>query len=287
MRLLARAKINWTLDITGQREDGYHFMDMLMQPVTLSDVIDLEEADTVTLTCSGTPYLPPDEHHLAWRAAMALKQHAGCEKGARIHVHKCIPIGAGMGGGSADAAGVLAGLNWLWQLNLSQDELEAIGLTLGADIPFCLRGGLQHVQGIGEKMSPVPCKKMLPLCIIQPCEGLSTGAVFKAYHGEAVHARPHTLQAMEALQQGDLLKLPTCLGNVLQGVSEAMRPPIGQAIQDLLKAGAVTAWMTGSGSAVFGVFKDSVAAEQADSHLRHQYDRCWVCSTCMDSIVEA
>ncbi len=287
MRLLARAKINWTLDITGQREDGYHFMDMLMQPVTLSDVIDLEEADTVILTCSGTPYLPPDEHHLAWRAAMALKQHTGCEKGVHIHVHKCIPVGAGMGGGSADAAAVLAGLNQLWQLHLSPTELEAIGLTLGADVPFCLRGGLQHIQGIGEKMSPVPCKKMLPLCVIQPCEGLSTGAVFKAYHGEAVHARPHTLQAMEALQQGNLSKLTTCLGNVLQGVSEAMRPAIDQAIQDLLKAGAVTAWMTGSGSAVFGVFKDSASAEQAESNLHQQYDRCWVCSTCMDSIVEA
>lgn len=287
MRLLARAKINWTLDITGQREDGYHFMDMLMQPVTLADIIDLEEADTVTLTCSGTPYLPPDEHHLAWRAAMALKQHTGCDKGARIHVHKRIPVGAGMGGGSADAAGVLVGLNRLWQLHLPQDELEAIGLTLGADVPFCLRGGLQHVQGIGEKMSPVPCKQMLPLCVIQPCEGLSTGAVFKAYHVEAVHARPHTLQAMESLQQGDLPKLSSSLGNVLQSVSEAMRPAIGQAIQDLLKAGAVTAWMTGSGSAVFGVFEDNVSAEQACDRLHQQYDRCWVCATCMDSIVEA
>lgn len=287
MRLLARAKINWTLDITGQREDGYHFMDMLMQPVTLADVIDLDTADDVTLTCSGTPYLPPDEHHLAWRAAMALKQHTGCAKGARIHVHKCIPVGAGMGGGSADAAGVLVGLNRLWQLHLSQDELEAVGLTLGADVPFCLRGGLQHVQGIGEKMTPVLCKQMLPLCVIQPCEGLSTGAVFKAYHGEAIHVRPHTLQAMEALQQGDLPKLSSSLGNVLQGVSEAMRPTIGLAIQDLLKAGAVTAWMTGSGSAVFGVFEDNASAEQACERLHQQYDRCWVCATCMDSIVEA
>lgn len=286
MRLLARAKINWTLDITGQREDGYHFMDMLMQPVTLSDIIDLEEADAVTLTCSGTPYLSPDERHLAWRAAMALKQHTGCEKGAHIHVHKCIPVGAGMGGGSADAAAVLVGLNRLWQLNLSQDALEAIGLTLGADVPFCLRGGLQHVQGIGEKMTPVPCKKMLPLCVIQPCEGLSTGAVFKAYHGEAVHAHPHTLQAMEALQQGDLSKLSACLGNVLQSVSETMRPAIGLAIQDLLKAGAVTAWMTGSGSAVFGVFQDSASAEKAEELLRPPYERCWVCSTCMDSIAD-
>ncbi len=286
MRLLARAKINWTLDITGQREDGYHFMDMLMQPVTLSDVVDLEIADDVTLTCSGTPYLPPDEHHLALRAARALKEHTNCDKGARIHVHKCIPVGAGMGGGSADAAAVLTGLNQLWQLHLSQAALEAIGLTLGADVPFCLRGGLQRVQGIGEKMSPVPCKKMLPLCVLQPCEGLSTGAVFKAYHGETVHARPQTQQAMEALEQGDLPKLAVSLGNVLQSVSEGMRPAIGQAIQSLLDAGAVTAWMTGSGSAVFGVFEDDASAAQAGEHLRQQCERCWICSTCMDSIAD-
>ncbi len=286
MRLLARAKINWTLDITGQREDGYHFMDMLMQPVTLSDVVDLEIADDVTLTCSGTPYLPPDEHHLALRAARAFKEHTNCDKGARIHVHKCIPVGAGMGGGSADAAAVLTGLNQLWQLHLSQAALEAIGLTLGADVPFCLRGGLQRVQGIGEKMFPVPCKKMLPLCVLQPCEGLSTGAVFKAYHGETSHARPQTQQAMEALEQGDLPKLAVSLGNELQSVSEGMRPAIGQAIQSLLDAGAVTAWMTGSGSAVFGVFEDDASAAQAGEHLRQQYERCWVCSTCMDSIAD-
>ncbi len=192
-----------------------------------------------------------------------------------------------MGGGSADAAGVLVGLNRLWQLHLSQDELEAVGLTLGADVPFCLRGSLQRVQGIGEKMTPLPCKKMLPLCVIQPCEGLSTGAVFKAYHSESIHASPQTQQAMEALQQGDLPKLAASLGNVLQGVSEGMRPAIGQAIQSLREAGAVTAWMTGSGSAVFGVFEDNASAEQARERLHQQYDRCWVCATCMDSIVEA
>ena len=122
MRIQARAKINWTLDITGQREDGYHLMDMLMQPVTLHDIVTIEPAQAVTLTPSGTPLLPPDESHLALRAARALQRHTGCTQGAAIHVEKHIPVGAGMGGGSADAAAVLAGLNLLWHLGLTQAE---------------------------------------------------------------------------------------------------------------------------------------------------------------------
>lgn len=140
MLINARAKINWTLDITGRREDGYHLMDMLMQPVTLCDTISLTEAETLTLTCGGTPRLTASEDNLALRAARALRLRTGCTRGAAIHVEKRIPVGAGMGGGSADAAAVLRGLNQLWALNLSQHELEEIGLTLGADVPFCLRG---------------------------------------------------------------------------------------------------------------------------------------------------
>ena len=163
MRILARAKINWSLDITGRREDGYHLMDMLMQPVTLHDIVTIEKAEEVTLTTSGSLLLPPSEDHLALRAARALQKHTGCSLGASIHVEKHIPVGAGMGGGSADAAAVLHGLNALWQLNLTQQELEAIGLTLGADVPFCLRGGLTRTTGIGEIMQPLPCTRSWPL----------------------------------------------------------------------------------------------------------------------------
>jgi len=137
MRVKARAKINWTLDILGQREDGYHLMDMLMQSVSLADTITLTPASEVTITTGGYPKLPANERNLAYRAAIALQNATGCRKGAAIHVEKRIPVGAGMGGGSADAAGVLAGLNRLWGTGLNQQELEAIGLTLGADVPFC------------------------------------------------------------------------------------------------------------------------------------------------------
>lgn len=285
MELEARAKINWTLDILGQREDGYHLLEMLMQPITLSDTITLTRSDAVTLTVSGTPYIPPDANHLAYRAALALREATSCQLGAAIHVHKRIPSGAGLGGGSADAAGVLSGLNRLWALNLPQDELERIGLTLGADVPFCLHGGLAHVSGIGENMQDLPACPAWPLIIIQPCEGLSTGAVFKAYHASTNIDRPDTAAAAAALQANDLASLAPALGNALEGVSRSMQPAIGEAIDLLLANGAACARMSGSGSAVFGVFDTQEKAAAAYKTLCAIYDRTFLCASCRDSIV--
>ncbi len=285
MRLKARAKINWTLDILGQREDGYHLMDMLMQPVTLADTITLTPASEVTISTGGYPLLPANERNLAYRAAMALKEATGCTRGAAIHVEKRIPVGAGMGGGSADAAGVLAGLNQLWQTGLNQQQLEAIGLTLGADVPFCLRGGLTRTTGIGESMQPLPCGKHYHLVVIQPCRGLSTGAVFTAYHEKENIPRPATEDARLALEKGDSALLAASLGNVLQAVSQDMRPAIGEAIEELKKQGAFTALMTGSGSAVFGVFEDEDQARAVARELRRRWRSTFYCQTCQESIV--
>ena len=285
MRLTARAKINWTLDIVGQRTDGYHLMDMLMQPVTLADTITLMPADEITLTTGGSPLLPADEKHLSYRAAVALKQHTGYPGGAAIHVEKHIPVGAGMGGGSADAAGVLIGLNKLWGLNLPLSELEAIGLRLGADVPFCIRGGLTRTTGIGEVMEDLPCSRLWPLVVIQPCEGLSTKEIFTAYHEGVVDARPDNGAAALALASGDAAALSAAMANVMQPVSEARRPGIHEAICALEEQGAFAARMTGSGSAVFGAFSDESTATKAYKALRPRWERTFLCATCMESVV--
>lgn len=287
MRLMARAKINWTLDIVGQRADGYHLMDMLMQPVTLSDTVTLHLAEEIRLTTGGTPLLPADEKHLAYRAALALKQHTGHSGGAAIHVEKQIPVGAGMGGGSADAAAVLVGLNHLWKLDLSRAELEAIGLTLGADVPFCIRGGLTRTTGIGEIMQELPCLRNWPLVVIQPCEGLSTKEIFTAYHEGIVDARPDNPAAALALSNGDGPALSAAMANVMQPVSEARRTGIGEAIRALKTHGAFAAQMTGSGSAVFGVFDDESTAARAYAALHTIWERTFLCETCMESVVFA
>lgn len=285
MRIEARAKINWTLDIVGQRADGYHLMDMLMQSVTLADIVTLTPADELTLTCSGNPLLPADEHHLALRAARALQQYTGCNKGAHIHVEKRIPVGAGMGGGSADAAGVLAGLNRFWDTGLTAEALEALGLTLGADVPFCLRGGLTRTTGIGEVMADLPCGRCWPLVVIQPCEGLSTREIFTAYHEGFIDRRPDNAAAAAALAQGDPQALCTAMANVMQPVSSQRRPAIAEAISALRDCGAFIAQMTGSGSAVIGAFTDPSAANAAFVALRSRWERTFRCDTCMESVV--
>lgn len=285
MLINARAKINWTLDITGRREDGYHLMDMLMQPVTLCDTISLTEAETLTLTCGGTPRLTASEDNLALRAAQALRSRTGCTRGAAIHVEKRIPVGAGMGGGSADAAAVLRGLNRLWALNLSERELEEIGLTLGADVPFCLRGGLTRTTGIGERMTALPCGRTWPLVVVQPGEGLSTGAVFGAYDHAGAARRPDTAAAADALSAGDASRLADTLANVLEPVSRAKCPAIGEAIDALKELGAVAALMTGSGSAVFGVFASDDAADDAEEALLARYERVFRCRTAARSAI--
>ena len=285
MRIKARAKINWTLDILGHREDGYHLMDMLMQSVSLADTITLTPASEVTISTGGYPKLPANERNLAYRAALALQNATGCQKGAAIHVEKRIPVGAGMGGGSADAAGVLAGLNQLWGTGLNQEQLEAIGLTLGADVPFCLRGGLTRTTGIGEKMVSLPCGRLYDLVVIQPCRGLSTGEVFTAYHEKSDIPRPATDNAQRALENGDATLLAESLGNVLQAVSQDMRPPIGEAIALLKQRDAITALMTGSGSAVFGVFGNEQDAREAARSLRGRWPSTFYCRTCQESVL--
>ena len=233
MHLEAFAKINWSLDITGVRPDGYHLMDMLMQPISLPDEISLKPAEGLRLTTGGYPPVRPDENNLILRAARALQAHTGCRLGAEMHLHKRIPVGAGLGGGSADAAAVLVGLNRLWQTGLSSAELEKLGLTLGPHIPFSLRGGLTRTRGIGDELESHDCRSSFWLVVVQPCRGLSTGDVFSAWHAAGAARRPDTDRALAALETGDLDTLCASIANVLQPVSEGLRPPIGDAIRAL------------------------------------------------------
>lgn len=284
MKLEARAKINWSLDITGVREDGYHLMDMLMQPVTLCDDLTLLPGDGISLETSGYPAIKADEKNLALRAANLLRDIYHPNRGCFIHLHKRIPVGAGMGGGSADAAAVLYGLNILWQLGLSQSELETVGLRLGADVPFCLRGGLARTTGIGENLQSLPCARLYWLVVIQPCKGLSTGEVFSAWHASQNEVHPDTDRLAIILSEGKTNDLHGSLYNVLQGVSSQMQPEIAIAIQSLRECGAIDAVMTGSGSAVFGCFMNASSARNALGRLSSRWRSIWMCHTDMDSI---
>ena len=300
--LAAYAKINWTLDILGTRPDGYHLMDMLMQTVSLCDLLWMEEAEELTLesAASGTEAVRApeagdglssegvrfDASNLVYRAALLLRERCGVRRGARIRLAKRIPSGAGMGGGSADAAAALKGLNSLWGLGLSRAELLSLGLELGADVPFLITGGLAHVGGIGECIQPLSPAPEVWLVLLQPCEGLSTREVFSAF--DRVNAarlrHPDNAAAQDALLKRDLASLAPAMANVLQAVSESARPALAQAVRALEAAEAARAMMTGSGSVVYGAFErcaDAVAAQAAMEALsaQHGWGRVWLART--------
>ena len=284
MLVRAFAKINWSLDITGIRPDGYHLMDMVMQPVSLYDEIRLSPADDISISTSGNPPSRADHTNLAWRAADLMKSTFGVRGGVSIDLQKSIPMGAGLGGGSADAAAVMKGLDRFWSLNTPPSELERLGLSLGADVPFCLRGGLTRTRGIGEQLESHSCGINYWLLVIQPCRALSTKEIFAGYHEASDLVHPDTEAVLSALESADARKLSLSVGNVLESVSGLRCPEIPVAVSRLLDAGAFTARMTGSGSAVFGVFRSRLLAEKASSFLSSYYHPVHLCHTQSDSV---
>ncbi len=267
MELKAQAKLNWTLDITGKRTDGYHLLDMLMQPISLCDTLTIEESGSLSLHIEGNEALQTEPDNLALRAAQALQKAVGTQKGARIALKKHIPTGAGLGGGSADAAAVLKGLNGLWKLNLPLKSLQDIGLSLGADVPFCLAGAPMRVRGIGERLSPLAVGRTFELVLIKPCEGLSTREVFTRSDG-MTPLHPQTAAVMDALALGDLPLLRASAANALLPAALFLRPELSAALEALSQAGAPFVSMTGSGAVVYGAFKTAAEADAAYERLK-------------------
>jgi len=282
--LLARAKVNWSLDILGTFPNGYHRMDMLMSTVELADELTLELSESLSLAVEENPSLETDEN-LVLRAAHAIRRETGCELGAKCTLVKRVPVGAGMGGGSADAAAALLGLNRLWNTGLSMDELKKIGFSLGADVPFLLAGGFARVGGAGEEISARPPLAPFSLVIVQPCKALSTREAFGAFDALPDIRHPDTDAAERALLNGNLAALSGIAGNVLQQVSEALRPQIAEAMAALTACGASFSTMTGSGSAVFGAFENESEARRAYLTLRKRWRKCWLTRVASEGVV--
>lgn len=260
MHIHAPAKINWALNILGTRADGYHEMDMVMQSISLYDVLHIEHANNLSLN--------DGEDNLVLRAARALNEHAGTAHGARIRLEKRIPARAGLGGGSADAAATLIALNELWALGLPMAALLDIGLKLGADVPFCLMGSPMRARGLGEKLSPVHIVPTYELVLLHPGGGLSTPDMFRAWDAETAHSEPANIEnTIAALMCGDTDALTGCARNMLYGCASTALREITAARNALLDEGARFAAMSGSGSAVFGVFDGAASADAAARSL--------------------
>lgn len=253
--LRAYGKLNLSLDITGKRPDGYHLMDMVMQSVDLCDRVTLERSDR--LDAALFPYGKKDT---AYRAAQTFFAETGIPGGVRIQTEKHIPSEAGMGGGSADAAAVLKGLDLLFETGMGE-RLAEIGVGIGADVPFCLKGGTARVGGIGEEIQPLPFFGTGYYLVIKPPFGISTPAAFGAFDRLTDFRRPDTMGLIAAIKRRETEKFQTLSANVLEAA--AARPEIGTIAEALRSAGSPFAQMSGSGSAVFGFFPTREAASAA------------------------
>ncbi|OPZ75311.1 MAG: 4-diphosphocytidyl-2-C-methyl-D-erythritol kinase [Firmicutes bacterium ADurb.Bin456] len=252
----ARAKINLTLEVLGKRPDGYHEVAMVMQSIGLHDCLELTPVSGgITILVEGAD-LSAGEDNLVHRAASCIRTHCGVRTGIRIRLRKGIPVAAGLGGGSADAAATLAGLNKIWGLGLTQRELMLLGEQLGSDVPFCLMEGTALALGRGEKLVPLPPCPPLGLVLVKPSFGVSTAEVYRACSPGKQENKPDSGDMVEAIKKGSPGSIAECLYNALEPVTSALHPEIMVIKEKLLKAGALGALMSGSGPTVFGLTAD-------------------------------
>ena len=269
IKLNAYGKINLGLDVLGKRDDGYHDLDMIMQSVDLFDKIVITKNKTGEITVkSNTSKIPNDESNLAYKAALVLIDEFQIKNGVDIEIEKNIPISGGMAGGSTDCAAVLKGMNKLFKLRLSEQDLMDRGVKLGADVPFCILGKTARAEGIGEVLTPVPNKLKGYIVLAKPPISVSTGFVYGRIDEVEVKNKPDTEAMIKAIKKKDLKGLADTICNVLEEVT-IPDYPIVQEIKDKMMAnGALNAMMTGSGPTVFGLFDDKKKATEAVDALK-------------------
>ena len=269
IRLKAFAKINLGLDVLGKREDGYHELKMVMQTVNLYDRITVrrEKKDEITVR-TNLPYLPKDSHNLAYKAADLLKQEFGLKDGVSIHIQKHIPVAAGLAGGSSNGAAVLYAMNRLFELGLSMEELKRRGVRIGADVPYCLMRGTALAEGIGDKLTRLPCPPDCYVVLAKPSISVSTKFVYENLRIDEIEKHPDIDGMVEAIREEDLAGIVNRMGNVLETVTGKHYPVIGQLTRLFMEEGALGALMSGSGPTVFGLFDTQETAQKAFDKIR-------------------
>ncbi|MGP4070581.1 4-(cytidine 5'-diphospho)-2-C-methyl-D-erythritol kinase [Halobacillus sp. B29] len=264
----APAKINLSLDVLHKREDGFHEVEMVMTTVDLADRIELNTLDDGSIRVeSESRFVPNDERNLAYRAAKLMKDHYSVKHGVRIFIEKNIPVAAGLAGGSSDAAAVLRGLNRLWGLNKSLDELAVLGAEIGSDVSFCLYGGTAHATGRGEKITPLPAPPPCWVVLAKPPLGVSTQTVYQNLNLADAH-HPNTNAMIEALMDYDFDAICAQVGNTLEGVTLNLHREVGQIKEQMRQAGADAVLMSGSGPTVFSLVDTDARAQRIYNSLK-------------------
>ncbi len=269
MRLQAFAKINLGLDVLGKREDGYHEVRMIMQTIRMYDQLDMRKSvePGIHLT-TNKKYIPVDENNLVWRAAKLMMDTCGIMEGVSIHLHKVIPVAAGMAGGSSDAAATLVGMNRLFHCGLSKEKLMELGVQIGADVPYCVLRGTALAEGIGEKLTVLPPMPDCWILIGKPGISVSTKYVYTTLDLNTDTVHPDIDGMKKALEDGNLYGITERMGNVLQDVTIPAYPEVERIKEQMKTLGAVSAMMSGSGPTVFGIFDNEEKAQEACQKLR-------------------
>ena len=269
MKLRAYAKINLGLDVLRRREDGYHDVKMIMQTIQMYDMLEMEKSEKpgIHLT-TNLSYIPVNENNLVYKAAKLLMDQYGIEEGITINLNKFIPVAAGMAGGSSDAAATLVGVNKMFQLGLTRQQLMELGVKIGADVTYCVMRGTALAEGIGEKLTVLPPMPPCYVLIRKPGISVSTKFVYTNLNlGPDTH-HPDIDGMIQALEKRDLYGITDRMENVLEKVTIPEYPVI-ETIKNHMKAhGAVNAMMSGSGPTVFGIFDDKEKAEYACEKLK-------------------
>ena len=271
----APAKLNLSLDVCGVRPDGYHELRSVMQTIDWCDTVTVDFApdEDIHLTCDGG--IPADDRNTAYRAAALFRAHTGCRAGFVIDVCKCVPSEAGMGGGSSDGAAVLRALNDLTGANLPHSDLMTRAARIGADVPFFLIGGTALATGIGAELTPLPPLPPCVFVVVKPPGGVSTPEAYRRLDSSPTLFHPAVEDMVRALERGDLGGVARCVGNSFEA---SMALPHTAALTAAMRAhGALAAALTGSGSAVFGLFDDDDAASACAAALRPAYPLTRVC----------
>jgi 4-diphosphocytidyl-2-C-methyl-D-erythritol kinase len=264
INLKAYAKINLGLDVVRKREDGYHEVRMIMQTINLYDKLTMNKInDSLIKVKTNLHYLPTDENNLVYKAAALIRNEFSITQGIYINLEKKIPVAAGMAGGSSDAAATLIGMNYLFDLKLTKQELMNMALKLGADVPYCVLKGTALSEGIGEILTPLPEFPECHILIVKPPINVSTKYVYENLHLDSDTIHPDINGILKSIEQKDLYGAVKLFGNVLETVTEKEYPVIRDIKEKILDFGAIGTLMSGSGPTVFGIFDNVKTAEKA------------------------
>lgn len=269
IKLKALAKINLGLDVVRRREDGYHEVRMVMQTIHLYDQLLIQKSETPGIQIhSNLSFLPVNENNLVYKAGKLLMDEFDIHTGVSVELNKCIPVAAGMAGGSTDAAAMLYGMNQLFGLKLKRKDLMERGVQIGADVPYCIMRGTALAEGIGEKLSSLPPMVKCPVLIAKPAVSVSTKFVYQNLKLNEQTPHPDIDALITDIRNSDLDNICADMGNVLETVTIPNYPVIAQIKEQMLKSGAKASMMSGSGPTVFGLFGDEETARRARAEMK-------------------